>query len=142
MSLYTYTYNLYHIFLLGLLLTHSFQDERTLHNFLFLAKAGAGSLKTRFIYDFYKCRQGVYSFEADSHLRDLRKSDFLDHSLAPLKGGQEFYGQVATLLKYELFPDYCMRMINRYEGQLWRINHEVFFHHSYRKTRLGRKIEL
>ncbi len=143
MKVKTYTYTLHHVFILKMLLTYTFDEPRTLHNFLFLAKACAGSLRSRFLYGFHKSRLGPYSFEIDGHLRDLRKNKLLEEEmLLPTKEGREFYYQVASLLKYELFPEHCYKMATHYQGQLWRVNHEVLFHPLFRKARQGRKINV
>ncbi len=137
----TFTYTLYHVFLLKLLISFSFADKRTLHNFLFLAKVTSGTVKPRLAYDFYKSRLGAYSFEVDSHLQDLSKSNLItEDTLVPSKEGREFYYQVASLLRYEFFPDHCTRVASGYEDKMWRVNHEVFFQPYFRKARLGRKI--
>ncbi len=139
----TFTYTLYHVFLLKLLLSYPFDDARTIHNLLFLAKVNAGSLRPRLIYDFYKSRQGAYSFEVDSHMKDLIKSNLVEKDrLSPSREGRDFYYQVASLLRYELFPDHCSRVASQYQDQLWRVNHEVFFHPLFRKARPGRKISI
>lgn len=140
---YTFTYTLYHVFLLKLLLSFPFENKKTLHNFLFLAKVNAGSLRPRLIYDFYKSRQGAYSFEVDGHMKDLAHSNLMEKDALTLsKEGREFYYQVASLLRYELFPDHCTRIASQYQNQMWRVNHEVFFHPLYRKARPGRKINI
>lgn len=144
MSVYSFTYTLHHVLLLKLFCTFHFDRPRTVHNFLFLASASSPAGERAGIrYDFYKCAVGVHSFEVQSILSDLTKSGLIQlERLSPTREGREFYYQVASLLRYERFPEHCMRLALRYQDNLWRVNHEVFFHPLFRKVKAGRKIIL
>lgn len=144
MNVYSFTYTLHHVLLLKLLATFNFDRTRTIHNFLFLATASSSPDERPGIrYDFYKGTTGVHSFEVQGIFTDLKKSDMLVPEQLALTGeGREFYYQVASLLRYERFPDHCMRLALRYQDNLWRVNHEVLFHPLFRKGKTGRKIIL
>jgi hypothetical protein len=130
--------------MLKMLSTFKFDRPRTIHNFMFLATVSSPPGERPGIrYDFYKGSTGVHSFEVQSILADLQKNDMLvPDRLALTREGREFYYQVASLLRYERFPDYCMKLALRYQDNLWRVNHEVLFHPLFRKERAGRKIVL
>ncbi|MCR3923360.1 MAG: hypothetical protein NUK65_12735, partial [Firmicutes bacterium] len=125
-----------------LITTFPFDRTRTIHNFLFLAAATCPPMERAGIrYEFYKSTAGVHSFEIQGFLSDLQKGDLLEADvLALTKEGRDFYYQVASLLRYERFPEYCMKMALKYQDNLWRINHEIVFHPLFRKGRAGRKI--
>lgn len=144
MSIYTFTYTLHHILLLKLIATFSFERTRTLHNFLFLAVANSPPTQRMGInYQFYKVTMGVHSFEIEAFLNDLKKGELLKkESLSLTKEGHDFYYQVASLLRYESFPQYCLKMALQYQNNLWRVNHEIVFHPLFRKHKRGRKIIL
>ncbi|MDW7652468.1 MAG: hypothetical protein SCK29_04530 [Bacillota bacterium] len=144
MTVYSFTYTLHHVLMLKLLSTFKFDRPRTVHNFLFLATASSPPGERPGIrYDFYKGSAGVHSFEVQSILADLQKNDMLvPDRLSLTREGREFYYQVASLLRYERFPDYCMKLALRYQDSLWRVNHEVLFHPLFRKEKTGRKIAL
>lgn len=144
MTVYSFTYTLHHVLLMKLLATFPFDRPRTIHNFFFLATASSPPGERPGIrYDFYKGSGGVHSFEVQSILSDLKKNDMLrGDSLSLTREGREFYYQVASLLRYERFPDHCMRLALRYKDNLWRVNHEVLFHPLFRKEKAGRKIVL
>lgn len=144
MVVYTFNYTLHHVLLLQLLATFNFDRSRTIHNFLFLATASSNTNERAAVhYDFYKGSAGVHSFEIQNILSDLYKSKliFPEHfSLS--RDGREFYYRIASLLRYERFPDHCMRLALCYKDNLWRVNHEVLFHPLFRKVKTGRKIAL
>ena len=144
MSVYSFTYTLHHVLLLKLLATFPFDRARTIHNFLFLAAANCPAASRSGIrYEFYKSASGVHSFEVQSFINDLRKGDMLQGDTLNLsKEGRDFYYQVASLLRYERFPEHCVRMALNYQDSLWRVNHEVVFHPLFRKSKTGRKIQL
>jgi hypothetical protein len=144
MTVYSFTYTLHHVLLLKLLSTFNFDQPRTVHNFLFLATASSSVAERPGIrYDFYKGTAAVHSFEVQSILSDLKKNEMLAADrLAVTREGREFYYQVASLLRYERFPDHCMKVALRYQNNLWRVNHEVIFHPLFRKGKTGRKIVL
>lgn len=144
MSVYSFTYTLHHVLLLKLIANFPFDRSRTVHNFLFLAAASSPAAERAGIrYDFYRGTTGVYSFEIQGFLTDLKRGDLLQKDLLTLtKEGRDFYYQVASLLRYERFPEYCMKMAAQYQNSFWRINHEVVFHPMFRKSKLGRKITL
>ncbi len=144
MSVYSFTYTLHHVLLLKLLCTFNFDRPRTIHNFLFLATVSCPPAERSCIrYDFYRGVAGVHSFEVQSIISDLQKNDLLQKDRFALsKEGREFYYQVASLLRYERFPEHCMRLALRYQENLWRVNHEVLFNPLFRKTKTGRKIVL
>ncbi|MBS4021205.1 MAG: hypothetical protein KGZ79_02110 [Dethiobacter sp.] len=144
MSVYSFTYTLHHVLLLKLLSAFNFDRQRTMHNFLFLATASSQPSERSCIrYDFYKGTTGVHSFEVQSIISDLDKNDLLQSERFALsREGREFYYQVASLLRYERFPEHCMRVALRYQDNLWRINHEVLFNPLFRKAKTGRKIVL
>jgi hypothetical protein len=134
----------HHVLLLKLLVAFPFDRVRTLHNFLFLAMANCPAAHRSGIrYEFYKGATGAHSFEIQSFLDDLIKSGLVcANALALTKVGREFYSQVATLLYFERFPAYCLQLAGNYRDSLWRVNHEVFFHPLFRKSKTGRKIML
>ncbi len=144
MSVYSFTYTLHHVLILKLLSAFNFERSRTMHNFLFLATVSSPPSERSCIrYDFYKGTTGVHSFELQSMLADLQKNDLLlSDRLSLTKEGREFYYQVASLLRYERFPEHCMRVALRYQDSLWRINHEILFNPLFRKAKTGRKITL
>lgn len=144
MSVYSFTYTLHHILLLKLLASFPFDRTRTIHNFLFLAAASTPAAQRVGIrYEFYKGSSGVHSFEIQSFLDDLKKGDMLqDNTLTLSKEGRDFYYQVASLLRFERFPDHCIKLALNYQDSLWRVNHEVIFHPLFRKCKAGRKIQL
>lgn len=144
MTVYSFTYTLHHVLLLKLLSTFPFDLPRTVHNFLFLATVSSSLAERPGIrYDFYKGTAGVHSFEVQSILDDLRKNSMLvPDRMALTREGREFYYQVASLLRYERFPEHCMKVALRYQNNLWRVNHEVLFHPLFRKGKTGRKIVL
>ncbi|HZK25151.1 MAG TPA: hypothetical protein VFC74_07160 [Oscillospiraceae bacterium] len=144
MKVYSFTYTLHHILLLKLIANFPFDRSRTLHNFLFLAAANTPAAERAGIrYDFYRGTVSVYSFDIQGLLTDLKKGDLLEKDTLTLtKEGLDFYYQVAPLLRYERFPENCMKMALQYQNSLWRINHEIIFHPLFRKYKLGRKIIL
>ncbi|MCW3491408.1 hypothetical protein [Dethiobacter alkaliphilus] len=144
MTVYSFTYTLHHVLVLKLFATFTFDRPRTLHNFLFLATAASSPVERPGIrYDFYKGSSGVYSFEVQSIVADLRKNKMiLPDRLSLTREGRDFYYQVASLLRYEKFPDHCMKLALRYDDNLWRVNHEVMFHPLFRKGKTGRKFVL
>jgi len=144
LNVYSFTYTLHHVLMLKMLATFNFDRPRTLHNFLFLATASTPAGERPGIrYDFYKGTSGVHSFEVQGILNDLRKNEMiLPDRLCLTRESREFYYQVASLLRYERFPDHCMRLALRYNDSLWRVNHEVLFHPLFRKVKTGRKIIL
>lgn len=144
MTVYSFTYTLHHVLILKLFATFPFERSRTLHNFLFLATASSVAGERPGIrYDFYKGTSGVHSFEVQGILADLKENNMIvPERLSLTREGREFYYQVASLLRYEKFPDHCMKLALRYEDNLWRVNHEVLFHPLFRKVKAGRKIAL
>jgi hypothetical protein len=144
MTVYSFTYTLQHILFLKLLSAFSFDRPKTMHNFLFLATASSpANERSNIRYDFFKGNCGVHSFEVQSILSDLDKNGLiLPDQFMPSGEGREMYYQVSSLLRYERFPDHCMRVALKYRDNLWRINHEILFHPVFRKTKRGRKIIL
>lgn len=144
MAIYSFTYTLHHVLILKLLTSFDFDRPRTLHNFLFLVTAGIPASERACIrYDFYKGTSGAHSFEVQSILTDLQKNKLLlPGRFMPSGEGKEFYYQLASLLRYERFPEHCVQMAMKYRDNLWRVNHEVLFHPVFRKTKTGRKIIL
>ncbi|HAA38396.1 MAG TPA: hypothetical protein DCE00_05940 [Firmicutes bacterium] len=144
MSLYSFTYTLHHVLLLKLIANFPFDRARTLHNFLFLAAANTPAAERIGInYEFYRGAASVYSFEIQGFLTDLKRGALLQtDTLALTKEGRDFYYQVASLLRYERFPAYCMNLAAQYQHNLWRVNHEIIFHPLFRKCKVGRKISL
>ncbi len=144
MKVYSFTYTLHHVMLLKLLSAFEFRCARTVHNFLFLATVSCQpGERSALRYDFYKSSGGVHSFEVQAILSDLAKNGLLSPGdLALNREGREFYYQVASLLRYERFPEHCLRLALRYQDNLWRVNHEVLFHPLFRKVKAGRKIAL
>lgn len=144
MSVYSFTYTLHHVLLLKLLATFNFERPRTIHNFMFLATASSPLADRPGIrYDFYKGAGGAHSFELQGVLDDLKKNEMLQPGLLALtREGREFYYQVASLLRYERFPDHCLKLALRYQDAFWRVNHEVLFHPLFKKVKTGRKIIL
>jgi len=144
MKVYSFTYTLHHVLLLKLLSSFEFTCARTLHNFLFLATASClPGERSVLRYDFYKSNTGVHCFEVQGILADLSKNGLLTSGCLKLnREGKEFYYQVSSLLRYERFPEHCLRLALRYQDNLWRVNHEVLFHPLFRKVKAGRKIAL
>jgi hypothetical protein len=144
MTVFSFTYTLHHVLLMKLMITFAFDRPRTVHNFLFLAAASSPPEQRPGIrYDFYKGTAGVHSFEVQSILDDLAKNKMiLPQRLALTQEGREFYYQVASLLRYERFPEHCMKVALRYQDNLWRVNHEILFHPLFRKEKTGRKIAM
>jgi hypothetical protein len=142
MKAYSFTYTLHHVLLLKLLSSFEFRSSRTVHNFLFLATVSClPGERSLLRYDFYKGLAGVHSFEVQGILSDLAKNGLLAPERLTLNSaGREFYYQVSSLLRYERFPEHCLRLALRYQDNLWRVNHEVLFHPLYRKVKAGRKI--
>ena len=142
MNVYSFTYTLHHVLLLKLMSTFDFDRSRTLQNFIFLATVSSPVAERPGIrYDFYKGTAGVHSYEVQSMMADLKRNDMLClDRLSLTHEGREFYYQVASLLRYERFPDHCMKLALRYQDNLWRVNHEVLFHPLFRKGKTGRKI--
>lgn len=144
MSVYSFTYTLHHILLIKLIATFPFDRVRTLHNFLFLAIVSSSPFQRPGIhYTFYKSNTGVHSFDIQGYLNDLRRGGLLEEKTLELTPkGTDFYRQVAELLRYERFPEHCMKLGLKYKDNLWRVNHEVIFHPLLRKSKTGRKIQL
>jgi hypothetical protein len=144
MTVYSFSYTLHHVLLLKLMCTFTFDRPRTVHNFLFLASASSpADQRSGIRYDFYKGTAGVHSFEVQSILDDLKKNKMVVPGRLSLTGeGREFYYQVASLLRYERFPEHCMKVALRYQENIWRVNHEILFHPLFRKEKTGRKIAL
>lgn len=140
----TLTYSLQHILLLKLLALFPFDKRRTIHNFLFLALAKVpANYRVGVSYDFYKGALGVHSFQIQGYLNDLWKGELLlPGSLSLSRGGLDLYYRTAPLLRYEYFPEHCVKTALQYKNNLWRVNHEVIFHPLYRNCKRGRKIVL
>lgn len=144
MTVYSFTYTLHHVLILKLLSAFSFDRPKTLHNFLFMVAVNTPATERACIrYDFYKGTSSVHSFEVQSILSDLQKNKLLlPNRFAPSGEGREFYYRLASLLRYERFPEHCVQTALQYRDNLWRVNHEVLFHPVFRKTKTGRKLIL
>lgn len=139
-----FTCNPHHVLLLKLISSLPFDHPRTLHNFLFLAVAGSPAVQRLGLnYEFYKGTAGVHSFEVQSLLSDLKKHNLIcPDRLMLTRAGREFYCRISSLLRYERFPEHCVKVARQYQDNLWRVNHEVHFHPLFRKVKTGRKIAL
>lgn len=143
MSFQGFSYTLPQILMLKLLSSFAFPRSRTIHNLIFLSTVGSLSENRPALFNrFFKSRRGVYSYEVDRVLRDLKARGYVKDDTALTEQGRELHNRIGFLLRNDYFTDRCLALARGYRGNLWRIDHEILFHPVYRRARPGRKVEL